>query len=236
MGRRDAAVGLFATIELMARNDWDEYSAVYLEKMGSNGDYCNRELILPALLALCGDDLAGKRVLDLACGHAQPTVALAQRGANVVGVDFSKLLLREAQRRVRQQNVSAGFALADAAALPFAPGTFDLIVSNMALDAIAYARAVLAEAARVARPGAPFVSSFRHPWTDGWAKNYLDNQVLRIPVQIEWRGKTSSRHYPPRYHRPLSHYVNALYDAGFTLVACNEVVSGEELLAGQRRK
>jgi len=61
--------------------EWDNYAGLYLHKMGDSGDFWNRELIIPALLRLCGTRLREKLVLDLGCGHGQPALALAGQGA-----------------------------------------------------------------------------------------------------------------------------------------------------------
>src|SRR5258708_34432088 len=49
----------------------------------------------------------GARVLDLGCGHGRHSLALAERGANVVGMDFAETLLKRAKGLAADLNVSA---------------------------------------------------------------------------------------------------------------------------------
>jgi len=85
--------------------------------------------------------LAPKRVLDVGCGRGWALEALSKRypEAGVAGVDLSEGMLgrRDAGRRVRLprglRGPSAHFAVADAARLPFADGSVDLVYSNLML-------------------------------------------------------------------------------------------------------
>lgn len=89
---------------------------------------------------------AGALVLDLACGTGDLCRGLAGQGYRAVGVDLSSGMLRWAR-------TSAPLLQADAVGLPFRGGTFDGLVSGFALRNFAELGAVLAEAARVIRPG-----------------------------------------------------------------------------------
>ena len=82
----------------------------------------------------------------------------------------------------------------------------------------------LRETARVVKPGAQALLSVVHPWGDGWQGDYLAQQVVRVPMQDEWRGKTLLEFYPPRYHRPLADYVTMLHESGLPVVQCEEIM------------
>jgi SAM-dependent methyltransferase len=68
----------------------------------------------------------GSRVLDVATGAGYVAGAALERGARVVGVDFSA----EQVRRARQRHPAASFRECDAGALPFEAGAFDAVVCN----------------------------------------------------------------------------------------------------------
>jgi SAM-dependent methyltransferase len=91
----------------------------------------------------------GESLLDIGCGTGYFTRALAARVSGpVTGVDLNPDWIRYARGR---DPVPGRYAVADAQALPFADGAFDLIVSVTALGFIPDQRAALAELLRVGR-------------------------------------------------------------------------------------
>jgi len=95
----------------------------------------------------------GRRVLDVASGVGQDAIALAQRGASVVGVEPSRrmlgmteLIATEATARLPLWVQSWGDAL------PFADGSFDAVICKGALDHFDQPAKAIGEMARVARP------------------------------------------------------------------------------------
>jgi len=101
---------------------------------------------LRRLLVLRGDE----RALDVGTGAGAIALALAPSVASVVGVDVVPELLAEARRRA-PANVS--FVEADAAALPFGHGEFELVASARVFHHVPRPELVLAEMTRVLRPG-----------------------------------------------------------------------------------
>ena len=99
------------------------------------------------------------RLLDLGCGAARNALPLAALGFRVVGLDLSAPMLEAARARADRDAPTAELHLVRApmAPLPFRDGVFDVVVAhgvwNLARSDAEFRRAV-AEAARVARPGA----------------------------------------------------------------------------------
>jgi SAM-dependent methyltransferase len=91
----------------------------------------------------------GTRLLDVACGPGFIGGAAAQRGAAVVGLDFSAAMIAQARGRLPLLTFQEG----DAEALPFDAASFDAVVMNFGLLHVARPDAALAEALRVLRPG-----------------------------------------------------------------------------------
>ena len=91
----------------------------------------------------------GARLLDVATGPGFIAQAAADRGAEVVGLDFASAMVAEA--RLRHPTVT--FREGDAEALPFADATFDAAVMNFGLLHLARPDAAIAEARRVLRAG-----------------------------------------------------------------------------------
>ncbi len=88
----------------------------------------------------------GMRVLDVGCGPGALSAAAAARGAHVVGVDLAEGMLAEARRR----HPSVEFVCADAEALPFDDGSFDVALGAFLVNHLPDAETAIAEMRRVA--------------------------------------------------------------------------------------
>ena len=97
----------------------------------------------------------GLDVLDVGCGTGEITARLAELypQAALVGVDLIERHLELAEARCSGLGGRATFRTADAFALPFADGTFDLVVCRHMLQAVPRPQAAMAEMVRVLRPG-----------------------------------------------------------------------------------
>ncbi len=101
---------------------------------------------LERLLTLSGDE----RALDVGTGAGAIALALAPHVREVIGVDIVTALLDEARARAPE---NLEIIEADATALPFEPGAFDLVTTARTLHHIARPELVIAEMNRVLRPG-----------------------------------------------------------------------------------
>jgi SAM-dependent methyltransferase len=95
--------------------------------------------------------LAGKRVLDYACGDGAFSHLLAGRGAQVYGIDISPQLIARARAAAGTRDYPQ-FVACDAHRTPFPEAFFDYVVGNGALHHLDLQRAC-AEIARVLKPG-----------------------------------------------------------------------------------
>jgi SAM-dependent methyltransferase len=99
----------------------------------SAGDYS----IIGSTLQIVGETLseaadiaAGERVLDVACGNGNATLAAARRFAVVTGVDYVPALLERARARAAADGLALELREGDAEALPFEDGAFDAVLST----------------------------------------------------------------------------------------------------------
>ncbi len=108
----------------------------------------------------------GSRCLDVCTGTGGVALALAARGADVVGLDLSPGMLAQAARKARARGLEhrARFVQMDAQQMTFPEGSFDLVTCCMALHEMAETErgTVLSEIARVAR-GHVVVAEYRVP-------------------------------------------------------------------------
>ena len=99
----------------------------------------------------------GEHVLDLGCGAGTDSLVAAQMVApdgRVTGIDMTREMLSRARAAAGEMGApNAEFMEADAEALPFAAGSFDVVISNGVIDLIPDKDAVFSEIFRVLRPG-----------------------------------------------------------------------------------
>jgi len=120
-------------------------------------------------------DLAGKRVLDVACGTGRWFSLLAARGAaQLIGVDISRAMLRIAETRV---NLSPALIQADCAAIPLKDGELDFAICSFAVGHIRNLDGFAAECSRVLRAGGELFISDLHPdaYSAGWRTGFRDH-------------------------------------------------------------
>jgi len=182
----------------------------------------------------------GRRTLDLGCGEGRLARDLKALGHDVVAVDASSTLAAAA----RDADPELDVRVADAAALPFAPGELDLVVAFMSLQDVNDVEGAIREAARVLRPGgrlclaivhplnsagrfdgedadSPFVvdGSYLHP-------SYYADNVVRDGLEITFVSA----------HRPLQAYTEAIAGAGLVIERLREPAVPEHAIARPRAR
>ncbi|MCW5767030.1 MAG: class I SAM-dependent methyltransferase [Phycisphaeraceae bacterium] len=122
----------------------------------ASGDYAvigTTLQIVGETLAEAADVCAGERVLDVAAGNGNATLAAARRFADVTSTDYVPHLLDKGAARAQAEGLAVNFQVADVEALPFADGSFDVALSTFgAMFAPDHTRTA-SELLRVVRPG-----------------------------------------------------------------------------------
>lgn len=106
----------------------------------------------PALVAACGIS-TGQRVLDVAAGTGNVAIRAAEAGAQVVASDLTPENFEAGRREARARGVALEWAEADAEALPFGDGDFDVVTSSFGAMFAPDHGQVADELLRVCRPG-----------------------------------------------------------------------------------
>ena len=122
----------------------------------SSGDYA----VVGTTLQIVGEELAeamdlrpGWKVLDIAAGNGNATLAAARRWCQVTSTDYVEALLMRGRRRAEADGLAVEFRHADAEALPFADASFDAVISTFGAMFAPDQSRVAAEMLRVTRPG-----------------------------------------------------------------------------------
>ena len=109
--------------------------------------------IVGELLCEAADVSAGERVLDVAAGNGNATLAAARRFAQVTSTDYVPALLDAGRRRAEAERLDVTFEVADAEALPYPDAGFDVVLSTFGVMFTAAQEQAAAELRRVCRPG-----------------------------------------------------------------------------------
>ena len=122
----------------------------------SSGDYA----LIGTTLQIVGEELcealdvrSGQRALDVAAGNGNVSLAAARRWCEVVASDYVPALLERARERAAAERLAIEFREADAEALPFADGSFDVVVSTFGVMFTPDQERAAAEMLRVCRHG-----------------------------------------------------------------------------------
>lgn len=149
----------------------------------ASGDYA----IVGTTLQIVGESLAeamdlraGSRVLDVAAGNGNATLAAARRWAEVTSTDYVPALLDRGRARAEAEALPVTFREADAEALPFADGSFDAVLSTFGVMFTPDQDRAAAEMLRVCRGGGKIGLA-------NWTPEGFIGQVF----------KTIGRHVPP---------------------------------------
>ncbi len=135
-----------------------DLAAVKAKQQGAwaSGDYA----VVGTTLQIVGEALcealdlrAGQRVLDVAAGNGNATLAAARRWCQVVSTDYVPALLDRGRERAVAERLEVEFRQADAEALPFADSAFDVVVSTFGVMFTPDQERAAAELLRVCRPG-----------------------------------------------------------------------------------
>ena len=149
----------------------------------ASGDYA----VVGTTLQIVGEQLAeacdlrwDERVLDVAAGNGNATLAAARRGCHVTSTDYVATLLERGAERARAERLEVSFQAADAEALPFKDASFDVVLSTFGVMFSPDHAKAAAELARVCRPGGRIGLA-------NWTPEGFIGQLF----------KTLARHLPP---------------------------------------
>ncbi len=223
-------------------NGWDQSAGAWIADMGEHGDFTRRFVLDPVMTArVAGRGFA--TALDIGCGEGRFCRMLRGHGIRPVGIDPTAALLR----RARELDPEGDYREGRAEQLPFEDGSFDLAISYLTLIDIPDLDAVVAEMARVLRPGGTLLIANLSSFTTAageqahWVRDEA-GRPLHFPVDryleermywTSWRGIRIHN-----WHRPLSRYMAALLGQGLVLdfFAEPQAVAGADPAAADRHR
>jgi SAM-dependent methyltransferase len=142
----------------------------------------------------------GKRVLELACGGAQNSIALSRWGADTVAMDISPTQLRRALTLRSETKTQVELVMGDME-LPrmFKPGSFDIVLSSFGWEFIPDLAVCFHECYALLKPGGVMIVSTAHPlnafvWDEA-QQAVLVTDYFNPPVEV-WEDSVPDGHDP----------------------------------------
>jgi phosphatidylethanolamine/phosphatidyl-N-methylethanolamine N-methyltransferase len=173
------------------RQYWDRHAKNYDRSMALLGGP------MPRMLALVADAVQGAdTVLEVAAGTGLVTVAIAPRVREVIATDYSESMIGELRRRVAEAGLlNVTCSQGDVYALPYGPGTFDLVVAANVLHLLPDLPRALEVLRGLLRPGGrlvvPTFCHVRHCARRSYRASSLSRAFLRIVGLL--RGRCTTR-------------------------------------------
>lgn len=166
------------------------------------------------------DDIGSGRALDAGCGTGRHAGRLAELGFTTIGVDATEGMLAVA----RSKHPEVEFRTGRLESLPLDDDSVDVVVSALAVCHAPELDPVLAEFARVTRPGGTIIVSDPHPTT------VLFGGVAGFRDQDADPAEGFTMPFVPNLYHPMHTYVNAAVAAGLEIVGCDEITYPESAI------
>jgi ubiquinone/menaquinone biosynthesis C-methylase UbiE len=149
-------------------------------------------------LAEAADVRAGEKVLDVAAGNGNATLAAARRFARVTSTDYVPELLDKGAERAMAEGLDVDFQVADAENQPFEDRSFDVVLSTFGVMFAPDQPRAAAEMARVVRPGGRIGLA---SWTRAGFLGELFQVIAKyappppgVPSPMQWGDEEQLRH------------------------------------------
>lgn len=183
----------------------------------SKKSFYNSCLEMPAMKKMFrGNQLAGKKLLDLGCGSGRYSKWAFSLGAKVTGIDPSNKLLDIAKR----ENPKAKFYQGTAGKLPFKDSMFDTVISGLVFDYVEDLKQAFQEVFRVLKKNGLFVFSKMNPYT---GTSHRIKGTSRYRFDDYFTERWYLKHFKPYgvrvpfYHITFEKLIKMILEAGFSI-------------------
>lgn len=181
--------------------------------------------------------LQGKTVLDLGCGYGWHCKFAAEQGAiQVVGIDLSQRMIKEAEKRNRANQIQ--YRVCGIEEYEYPENTWDCVVSNLALHYIENIEMIFQKVQRTLKPQGIFLFNIEHPvFTAGVGQDwiYSETQTPQYwPVDNYFMPGERNTQFlgcdVVKQHHTLTQILMGLLNNGFELEVVEEAKPAEEML------
>jgi ubiquinone/menaquinone biosynthesis C-methylase UbiE len=229
---------------VQSKTDWGNVADWYDQLVGESGSEYHREVVLPGVLRLLNPQ-PHQTILDIACGQGVLCRILAERGAEVTGVDAAAPLIESARQR---GPAAIHYHVADARELEFLPAdNFASSTCILAIQNMNPLPPVFAGVARALAPHGKLVIVMMHPcfrgpketswgWDESQRMQYrrVDRYLIPRKSPITTHPGADPGTYTWTFHKPIEAYIKALRNAGLLIDAIEEWPSHKISTSGPR--
>lgn len=191
------------------------------------------------------------RGIDIGCGKGYNTRIAHKKGAQMVGIDISKVFIEKAMEEEKHHRLGIKYKLVNAKNIPFNSDEFDFAISTMTFMDMTQLDKALKEIYRIVKSGGFFQFSILHPYYSTpiheWIKDREGNKnglicgdyfnemegfieewiINAAPIELT---KDMKKFKVPRFHRTLSIWFNTIFDVGFKLEKISEPKATKEAI------
>lgn len=208
-------------------DSYNEFASQYAELVAHReAAGVENEPSLPRMLEIIGD-VSGLTVLDAGCGEGYLSRILAERGANITGIDISPRLVEIARAKDIERKITYNVANLSQP-LPEYQQHFDLIVSYLVLNDVYDYKGFITTLGTSLERGGRLVLSMNNPYSYvvcNHITNYFDSETT-----FSYKGMAQRGVKVRAYQRTLEEYMDAFLSAGFQLQHLIDIPTPEKVL------
>lgn len=218
-------------IQLKNKVLWDKAANKWKELKLKGGDIFQRKIITKSFISLLGQNLNGKKIIDLGCGEGFYSRLMAKKGANVIGIDISSKQLQNAKSKITnhvqyQETSSTNLSTIE-------NKTIDKVVSIMLFMYLNDKELLdtITEVFRTLKNGGDFIIIVRHPFTtrakieENWISRFTAGYFSKKPFYNKINQQILVKYFP----RTLSTLCNMLIENGFIISKIDEPIIPKSL-------
>lgn len=213
------------------KNFFEEYANMSRSRNGlcAAGEWHQLKPLFPPL--------SGKKVLDLGCGYGWHCKFAADQGAaQVLGLDLSRRMIEEAQRRNTANQIV--YCICGIEEYEYPENTWDCVISNLALHYIENVEAVFQKVHRTLKQDGVFLLNIEHPvFTAGVGQDWIYTNAgtpQYWPVDDYFIPGERHTHFlgcdVTKQHHTLTQILMGLLNSGFELKAVEEAEPPQEMM------
>ena len=206
-------------------NPWDSIAKGYDTLFLDDGDWIHRFIIYPEVIKLLGN-IENKNVTDLGCATGSLSRQLAEKGAEVIGIDYAPEMIHFARLHNENSNKKIKYLTEDINHVSLEDNSQDKCLLVMVLQSTKQIDGILTESFRILKKGGQIVIVIPHPCFQSNFKNLKDFDNTKYKssqrAQFTWSKFAGTNTLTGFYIRSLEYYFNKIRSSQLSVVSLSE--------------